>query len=153
MEFLIPKIEKGGQLMAGQDRKVRPLTVVVLIFNVLMAVWLISGLAGVADNCEGEVGSALEACEAGTAIGAGLGVAFIVFVWVAGDVILGVIWLVTRKSSTDRACPVCGTAVPVGVVVCASCGYDYRTAQQGPVPEKPAIWPPPEASYGKRRDK
>lgn len=137
--------------MAMQSRKVRPLTVVVLLFNVLMAVWLVSGLAGVTDNCEGEVGSALEACEAGTAIGAGLGMAFILFVWVAGDVILGVIWLVTRNAAApSRACPVCGTAVPVGQVVCTGCGYDYRTREQGPIPEKPAIWPPPEASYGRR---
>jgi hypothetical protein len=140
--------------MAKRGPGWRPMTWVVLVWNVLCVAWLVSGLASTADNCAGEVGSALEACEAGTAIGAGIGMAFIVFVWVAGDVILGVLWLVTRRSSKpERACPVCGTAVPVGQVVCASCGYDYRTSAQGPIPEKPAIWPPPEASYGKRRER
>ena len=140
--------------MAVKGPNWRPLTWVVLLFNVLMVVWLVAGMADVADNCEGEVGSALEACEAGTAIGAGIGVAFVVFLWVAGNVILGVIWLVTRKAAApDRTCPVCGTDVPVGQVVCTGCGYDYRSGEQGPVPPKPAIWPPPEASYGKRRER
>ena len=106
----------------------RKFTWVILIFNVLMLVWILTGVGSVADNCEGEIGSALEACEAGTAIGAGLGAAFVIFLWVAGDVILGVIWLVTRK--TQRTCPVCGTTVKPGLVVCKSCGHDFRLAPE-----------------------
>ena len=116
--------------MAKRGPGWRKLTWVILVFNALMLIWLVAGVGGVADNCEGEVGSALEACEAGTAVGAGLGAAFIIFLWVAGNVILGVIWLVTRKTAQpERACPVCGTTVPVGDVACSSCGYDYRTGQ------------------------
>lgn len=130
----------------------RPMTWVVLAFNVLMVVWIGAGLVGVSDNCADEVGSALEACEAGTAIGASIGVAFLVMLWALGDVILGVIWLVTRKSSQPgRTCPLCGTAVPVGQLVCSGCGYDYRTSQQGALPERPAIWPPPNVTERRKR--
>lgn len=163
--------------MAVKAPSWRPMTWVVLAFNALMVVWLVSGLASVADtDCDAEHPKApalsadaapaqraraaqaeidrlnlVEACEAGTAVGAGIGVAFIVFVWVAGDVVLGVIWLVTRKpAAAGRACPVCGTPVAVGQVVCSSCGYDYRTAQQGAIPEPPPIWPPPGVTERRR---
>ena len=124
--------------MAKRGPGWRKLTWLILAFNALMLIWIVSGVAGVSDNCEGEVGSALDACEAGTAIGAGAAATFLVFLWVAGDVILGVIWLITRKTAPEgRTCPMCATPVPVGEVVCRSCGYDYRTGQQGPVPDQP----------------
>lgn len=120
------------------------MTWVVLVFNVLMVVWIVAGLVGVSDNCADEVGSALDACETGTAVGASIGIAFLVILWALGDVILGVLWLVTRKTAAaGRVCPVCGAAVDVGMVVCTTCGYDYRSGQQGPIPERPPIWPPP----------
>jgi hypothetical protein len=103
-------------------------TWIILIFNLLMLVWMIS--AG------GATGSALSdcaqytdeferaGCEAGTAIGAGLGAGMLIGLWVAGDVILGVIWLVTNKKKT-RDCPVCGADVKKGLTVCGSCGHDF----------------------------
>jgi hypothetical protein len=68
-----------------------------LAIQVLFLVWIIAGAGGAADNCAGETGSALEACEAGTAVGAGIGVLMIVFLWMAVDVILGVGYLIFRK--------------------------------------------------------
>lgn len=151
LALLLARRRNEGGDMAVKGPGWRPLTWVIILFNVLMVAWLVSGVATVADNCAGEVGSSLEACEAGTAIGAGIGAAFIIFVWAAGDVVLGVVWLVTRKTAAPgRACPVCGAAVAVGLVVCGSCGHDYRTGTQGPVPERPAIWPPPNVTERRR---
>jgi hypothetical protein len=60
----------------------------ILAFNFLMVIWIVTGVAGVADSCAGMTGSELDACQAGTAIGATIGVGLIVGLWVAGDVIL-----------------------------------------------------------------
>jgi hypothetical protein len=112
--------------------KWRPFTWVILVINILFLIWIISGVAGTADSCEGMTGDELEACEAGTAIGASIGVGIIVFFWVMVDIILGIIWLVTRPKG--RPCPVCGTQVKEGVTVCPNCGHDFRAAAGGPPP-------------------
>jgi hypothetical protein len=70
---------------------------VFLAIQALFLIWIISGASSAADNCDGEVGQALEACQAGTAVGAGIGVFMIVFLWLAVDVILGVGYLIFRK--------------------------------------------------------
>jgi hypothetical protein len=57
----------------------RPFTWVIVVINVLFLVWIIAGVAGVSDECANEVGQAREACEAGTAVGASIGVGVIVF--------------------------------------------------------------------------
>ena len=82
----------------------RVMTWLVLAFNLLMLIWLVAGVGGAAQegitDCAGLAGRALSNCEAGnagTAVGAGIGAAIIIFLWAMGDVILGVIWLVTRK--------------------------------------------------------
>lgn len=46
----------------------------------------------------------------------------VIVLWVAVDVILGVLWMVTR----GRECPVCGRRVRRGDVICGSCGHDFR---------------------------
>jgi hypothetical protein len=70
----------------------------------------------------------------GTAIGAGL----IIVLWALGDVILGVLWLVTNRKKT-RPCPVCGSDVKKGVLSCRQCGYDFRAgAMPSPQPYPPA---------------
>ena len=64
-----------------------------IIFNIIMLIWLIAGVGGAAN----EVSKASsEAEEIGGAIGAGIGAAIIIFLWVAGDVILGLFVLFTR---------------------------------------------------------
>ena len=66
---------------------------VFVIFNLLMLVWLIGGW-----NAASEVSStATTAAEqAGAAIGTGIGIAMILFLWVIGDIILGLPVLFTR---------------------------------------------------------
>ena len=70
---------------------------VFLAIQALFLIWIIAGTSGAADNCDGQVGDALAACQAGTAVGAGIGVIMIVFLWVAVDVILGIGYLIFRK--------------------------------------------------------
>jgi hypothetical protein len=76
------------------------MTWVVLAFNLLMLIWLITGIGGAVQNtdCEKETTKALrEACEAGTGIGTAIGAGIIVVLWALGDIILGVLWLVTGR--------------------------------------------------------
>jgi hypothetical protein len=100
----------------------------ILIVNVLFLIWLVGGLASTSDSCAGLRGSELDACQAGTAIGASIGVGIILFLWVLVDIILGIIWLVTNRSR--RACPVCGKDVKKGLTVCKNCGYDFAARRQ-----------------------
>jgi hypothetical protein len=83
---------------AQQPRKKRRVFMwVILAINALFLWWIIAGVGGNADNCAGEVGDALEACQTGSSIGTGLGVIFIIFLWAMVDVILGVLYIVTRR--------------------------------------------------------
>ena len=66
--------------------------------QLLFLAWLIFGVGGAAaENCAGETGDMLEACEAGTAIGAGIGAGIIIALWVGADIILGITYLIFRK--------------------------------------------------------
>ena len=62
-------------------------------FNVLMLLWIVSGIGGASEIID-TAGS--EAEKAGAAIGTGLGVMMLIFIWVAGDVVLGLMTLLTR---------------------------------------------------------
>ena len=62
-------------------------------FNILMLLWFVVGMGGAADGIN-NAGS--EAEQAGAAIGTGLGAMVIIFIWVAGDVVLGLMTLLTR---------------------------------------------------------
>jgi hypothetical protein len=110
---------------------------VIVVINVLFLIWIIAGVASTGDSCAGLTGPELEACEAGTAVGASIGVGIILFLWFLVDAILGILWLVTR--SKGRPCPVCGTRVKEGVTVCPKCGHDFRAAAAG----TPGVPPPP----------
>jgi len=74
----------------------RKATWAILLFSGLMLVWIIGGVGAVSDNCAGKTGSALEACQAGTAIGGGIAVTFIIVIWFIGFVVLGLIWMMSR---------------------------------------------------------
>ncbi len=82
--------------MVEKKRKIRFFTWFILALNALFLVWLIFGISGVANGtCDAAMSQ--EACNAAKAIGGGIGALLIIFIWVAADVILGIIWLVTRK--------------------------------------------------------
>jgi hypothetical protein len=74
----------------------RKATWALVIWNVLMLIWLVTGIGAVGNNCAGEAGDALTACQAGTAIGAGIGVTFIIVIWFIGFIVLGLVWLMSR---------------------------------------------------------
>jgi len=96
----------------------RPMTWVIVVVDVLFAIWIVSALAN--NSCSDATYK--NACDTGTAIGVGI----ILFLAAVVNAILGVLWMVTRK--TKRTCPVCGTEVAVGLVTCGACGHDYRQA-------------------------
>jgi hypothetical protein len=104
----------------------RIFTWVILAFNLIMLIWLISGIAS-GESCSGKTGDELTTCEAGQ-VGTGIGVFLIIVLWALGDVILGVLWLVTRPRRRD--CPVCGNGVRRGVTQCPKCGYDFSQLLQ-----------------------
>lgn len=64
-----------------------------IAFNILMLIWFVVGIGG-ATKSVAEAGS--EAEQAGAAIGTGLGAMMIIFVWVSGSVVLGILTLLTR---------------------------------------------------------
>ncbi len=79
-----------------KKRKVRIFTWIILAINALFAAWLILGVISVSNNtCDPSLSQ--QSCDAAKAVGGGIGALLIVFLWVAADVILGIIWLVTRK--------------------------------------------------------
>jgi hypothetical protein len=78
-------------------RKVRVFTWVILAINALFLIWVIAGVAsgsGHATDC-GSLDQ--NTCDSASHVGTAIGVGIIVFLWAAADLILGVIWLVTRK--------------------------------------------------------
>lgn len=93
----------------------RVFTWVILAINAIFLIWIIGGVATRPDPTD-------TAANVGTAIGAGL----IIGLWVAADVILGILWLITKPSTRD--CPACGRAVKRGQMECKGCGYDFAHA-------------------------
>jgi hypothetical protein len=76
--------------------KWRKATWALLVWTVLMGLWIATGIGAVGNNCAGEVGDALKLCQAGTAVGAGIGVTVIIIIWFIGFIVLGLIWLMSR---------------------------------------------------------
>lgn len=67
---------------------------VLLAINVLFLVWLVSALRS-SSSCEGMTGDQLSACRTGEGI-----VFFVILLlWALVDVILGVLYLVTRRNN------------------------------------------------------
>ena len=61
-------------------------------FNVLMLIWLVGGVCSASQDI-----SQLQGAEqVGATIGTGLGAFFIIIIWVLGDIILGLLALVSR---------------------------------------------------------
>lgn len=74
----------------------RKATWALVIWTILMGIWIAAGVGAVSDNCAGVTGTALDNCQAATAIGGGIGVTFIIIVWFLGFLVLGLIWLMSR---------------------------------------------------------
>ncbi|WP_458248259.1 hypothetical protein [Streptomyces sp. MAI_2237] len=86
-----------------------------------MLIWAISG-AATGKSCNGLTGDKLTNCQASN-VGTGIGVGLIILLWALGDIILGVLWLITRPH--HRYCPACGNKVRKGVMRCGNCSYDF----------------------------
>jgi uncharacterized Zn finger protein (UPF0148 family) len=110
----------------------RKATWAVVLWTALFALWIGFGVSATSNNCAGKVGDELTACQAGTAIGAGIGVTFLVIVWFLGFVVLSLIWLMSRPQR--RLCPVCGEQVKKGLTACPKCGYDFAAGRSTQTP-------------------
>lgn len=95
--------------------QLRIFTWVILAINAVFLIWIIGGIATRPDPDNA-------AANAGTAIGVGL----VIGLWVAADVILGILWLITKPRTRD--CPACGRTIKPGQVECKSCGYNFAEA-------------------------
>ena len=62
-------------------------------FNVIMPIWLIGGIGSASSEID-KYGS--NAAQAGAVIGTGIGALFIIFIWMAGSIILGILTLLTK---------------------------------------------------------
>lgn len=133
-----PAEKRGNKRMASARRKRlgflpgwRIFSYVIIAFNLLMLVWLVTGVSSVAhQSCDPALSA--QACTAAKQLGGGIGAALIIGLWVAGEVILGVLWLVTRPRG--RMCPGCGTNANKGVTVCQDCGHSFVAAVAPPAP-------------------
>ncbi len=105
----------------------RIFTWIILIINVLFLIWIITGISS---RPSATAALDLKTCQAASDAGTGIGVFLIIFLWVAADIILGIIWLITRKKTRD--CPTCGHSVRKGVTTCPKCGTDFRQLYGAP---------------------
>jgi hypothetical protein len=98
-----------------------------------MVVWIIAGAASASHNpqCAHTAILGAKACQNATDAGTGIGVGLLIGLWGFGDVILGVLWMVTR----GRACQACGRGVRRGVTACTHCGFDLRLGTAGATPQ------------------
>lgn len=66
-------------------------------FNILMTLWLIDGTCAVSKTVSNLPSSGVE--QAGAAIGTGIAAMMLFTIWVIGDIILGILTLLTRPKS------------------------------------------------------
>ncbi len=75
----------------------RKTTWVLVIWTVIMALWMVGGLANAgnvsAQNCGTDTTGL---CQAGVGLGTGLGITMLFFLWAIVAIILAVIWFATR---------------------------------------------------------
>lgn len=65
-----------------------------IVFNVLMLLWLLSGMFVAGDSVDQAIN---DAERAGAAIGSTIAIGMIITLWALGDVILGLLVLFTRR--------------------------------------------------------
>jgi hypothetical protein len=76
-----------------RKRGLRAMSWVILAVQVLFLIWMITGLSSHGASC-GSLSSS--ACASATDVGKGIAAVLVLAIWVCVDVVLGVIWLVTR---------------------------------------------------------
>jgi hypothetical protein len=99
-----------------------------LFVNAAMAAWLISALARVSNenvNC-GVLD--LQTCQNLYNAGVGIGVAFILLIWLIVFIVMSLLWIMTKPAR--RLCPVCGETVRKYDSICDYCQYDFFQAGQ-----------------------
>jgi hypothetical protein len=74
----------------------RKMTWAILIWSVLLIAWGVAGAGSLGNNCAGETGDALSTCQAATAVGGGIGLSIIFFLWFVGFIVLAIVWFMTR---------------------------------------------------------
>mgnify|MGYP001174605836 CR=1 FL=1 len=111
-------------------RNWRKFTWFILVVNILFLIWIISigvDASDTPDECKDFVELELEICKDLYDLGSGIATIFIIFLWAAADVILGIVWLVTNRSG-KRDCPSCGKSVKRGLTTCQNCNHDFASA-------------------------
>jgi len=88
-------------------QKVRPFTIVIIVVDCLFGLWIVSGLVSSAKHCSSSAITYRDACNAGATIGVGIIVVFAAAV----NVVLGLLWFVTKP-----AAPGAGQLAPGGPV-------------------------------------
>ncbi len=121
------KLDRNGLMKPSKPAKpkhsLRPhwrkMTWLVLVFNAWMILWLVTSLN---DHPKGAC-AGLTASQCGTVAFVARGAIGVVLItiWVVGEIILGVLWMVTK----GRSCPVCGRGVRRGLTGCRRCGADF----------------------------
>jgi hypothetical protein len=69
-------------------------------------------------------------CQAGTEIGAGIGLTLLIILWFILFVVFGLIWIMSKPAK--RLCPRCGHDVKKGLTVCQSCNFDFAATMPQP---------------------
>ena len=75
----------GAETEIKQPNGMRPFSWVIIGINALFLIWIVKGVADANPTNDAEI------------VGTGIGVMLIVGLWAFTDVILGILWLVTRK--------------------------------------------------------
>jgi hypothetical protein len=75
------------------------MTWTILVWTALFALWGISAGGALSNRCVGLTGDDLSVCQAGTAIGGGIGLTFIFMLWFIGFIVLAIVWFMSRPKN------------------------------------------------------
>jgi hypothetical protein len=109
----------------------RKATWALVVFNVLMLIWLIAGIASASGDATSCGSLDQQTCNAARSVGTGIGVTILIVIWFIGFVIFSLIWLMSRPHR--RQCPACGNEVKRGLTTCPTCGHSFIPAGTAPL--------------------
>ncbi len=117
-----------------------------VVFNVLMLIWVIAGIASTSGNATDCGSLSQDTCNAARSVGTGIGVSILLVLWFIGFVILSLIWLMSRPRR--RQCPACGNDARRGQTSCATCGHSFlhTPATTTVVLPSPEAWTSPDGT-------